>query len=93
MIDTDLDAALREVIFNTAAAARAEGFHVQVALGERVSACLCAIAPSIHIIAVVPGAGCQVSRHDLFHGHFFRRKNGEVGILLHACEYPCRSRC
>lgn len=34
MIDTDLDAALREVIFNTAAAARAEGFHVQVALGE-----------------------------------------------------------
>jgi hypothetical protein len=50
LIDTDLDAALREVIFNTAAAARAEGFHVQVALGERVSACLCAIAPSIHII-------------------------------------------
>lgn len=35
----------------------------------------------------------KVSRHDLFHGHFFRRKNGEVGVLLHACEYPCRQYC
>ena len=53
MVDTDLDAALREVIFNTATAARAEGFQVQAVLGERfVSAGLCAIAPSIHIIEI-----------------------------------------
>eukprot|EP00435_Cladocopium_sp_Y103_P051158 s205_g15.t2 len=56
LIDTDLDAALREVIFNTAAAAHAEGFRV------------------------------QVSRHDLFHGHFFRRKNGEVPLRQYADE-------
>lgn len=46
--DEELDSALREVIFNTAAAAHAEGFDI------------------------------QLSRHHLFHGHFFRRKNGEV---------------
>ncbi|CAE7393875.1 unnamed protein product, partial [Symbiodinium necroappetens] len=57
----DLDAAVREAIFSTVAAARAEGFHV------------------------------QVCRHDLFHGHLFRGERGEVGILLHACEYPSQN--
>ena len=54
-------AQVREAIFSTVAAARAEGFHV------------------------------QVCRHDLFHGHLFRGERGEVGILLHACEYPSQN--
>ena len=33
----------------------------------------------------------EVSRYDLFHGHVFRRQNGHLGILLHACEYPART--
>ena len=33
---------------------------------------------------------CEVSRHDLFHGHLFRGRQGRMGMLLHACEYPMR---
>ncbi|CAJ1349072.1 unnamed protein product [Effrenium voratum] len=37
------------------------------------------------------GFQVQVSRHDLFHGHLFRGRQGRMGMLLHACEYPMRS--
>ena len=30
----------------------------------------------------------EVSRFDLFHGHFVQRRNGDVALLLHASEYP-----
>eukprot|EP00439_Symbiodinium_sp_Y106_P049604 s568_g6.t1 len=44
-------------------------------------------------VAAARAAGfhVQVCRHDLFHGHLFRGENGEVGILLHACEYPSQN--
>lgn len=34
------------------------------------------------------GFHVQVSRFDLFHGHFVQRRNGDVALLLHASEYP-----
>ena len=61
LVEESLDSAVRRAIFDTVAAARAQGFHV------------------------------QIDRHDLFHGHLFSRKSGEVGILLHACEYPTQN--
>ncbi|CAE7426824.1 unnamed protein product [Symbiodinium pilosum] len=37
------------------------------------------------------GFQVQVNRFDLFHGHFVKRRDGEVALLLHASEYPARS--